>query len=233
MKPRDPVLVKNLFDSVSSRYDFLNDLLSFGLHRLWKKKLLKLLQPTQGEKWIDLCCGTGDLSLYLARLVSPGGSIIGVDFSSAQIFLARKRLSGDPSLPISWLVRDALNTSLPSEYFDGVVMAYGLRNLSNPEDGLREIYRLLKSGAKAGILDFNHSKKGSKTYSFQKFYLRNIVVPIASIMGLEDEYKYIEESIDCFPDGIMQKSIAIKLGFKYADYKLLAGGQMGVLLLKR
>ena len=233
MNPKDPILVKDLFDSVSNRYDFLNDLLSFGLHRLWKKQLLKWLQPSAGEKWIDLCCGTGDLSLQLARLVSPDGSIIGVDFSSSQILLAKKRAQGDPSLSISWLVKDALNTSLPSESFDGVVMAYGLRNLPNPEEGLREVYRLLKSGAKAGLLDFNHAEEGSKTSLFQRFYLRNIVVPIASIMGLKDEYKYIEESINCFPNGSMQEAIALKVGFKDVDYKLLAGGQMGVLLLRR
>ena len=172
MKPRDPLSVKGLFDSVSRRYDLLNDILSFGLHRLWKKQLLKLLHPSAGEKWIDLCCGTGDLSLHLGRLVSPGGSIVGVDFSRSQINLAKKRALGDPSLSISWFVRDALHTSLPSSAFDGVVMAYGLRNLANPEEGLREIYRLLKSGAKAGILDFNHAKEGSKPSLFQKFYLR-------------------------------------------------------------
>ncbi len=233
MKPKDPILVKDLFDSVSTRYDFLNDLLSLGMHRLWKKQLLKWLQPSKGEKWLDLCCGTGDLSLHLARLVYPGGSTIGVDFSGSQIFLAKKRAHVEPSLSISWLVRDALNTSLPSESFDGVVMAYGLRNLANAEDGLKEIYRLLKSGSKAGILDFNHAKEGSKTSIFQRIYLRNVVVPIASIMGLGDEYAYIEESIKCFPYGSLQETIATKVGFNQAKYKLLAGGQMGALILTK
>ena len=233
MKPKDPILVQELFESVSKRYDLLNDLLSFGLHRLWKKQLLQWLKPSEGEKWIDLCCGTGDLSLHLARLVCPNGSITGVDFSRSQINLAKKRAHGESSLSISWHLGDAINTGLPSDSFDGVVMAYGLRNLSNPEDGLREIYRLLKSGAKAGLLDFNHAKEGSKTFLFQKFYLRYVVVPIASIMGLKEEYEYIGDSINCFPNGSLQEKIALKVGFKHAKYKLLAGGQMGALLLEK
>ncbi len=232
-KLKDPIVVKDLFDSVSKKYDFLNDLLSLGMHRLWKNKLLKLLNPSAGEKWVDLCCGTGDLTLHLARLISPKGSIIGVDFSEAQIRIATKRPHAKSYVSISWLVRDALHTSLPSESFDGIVMAYGLRNLSNPEEGLREIYRLLKPAAKAGVLDFNHPEEGSKTFLFQKLYLRNVVVPIASFMGLKDEYAYIEESINSFPKGKLLEEIAIKIGFQQAKYQLIAGGQMAFLLLKR
>ena len=91
MRPRDPKAIEELFDSVSYRYDFLNDLFSLGLHRLWKRKLLKLLEPLTGETWIDLCCGTGDLTLSIARLVGPSGSVLGLDFSSSQIFIAKKR----------------------------------------------------------------------------------------------------------------------------------------------
>ena len=200
---------------------------------LLEKQLLKWLEPSGGENWIDLCCGTGDLSLYLAHLVSPLGSVLGVDFSSSQILIAKKRALLDPSFSISWLISDALNTGLTSSSFDGAVMAYGLRNLVDPEVGLREIHRLLKSGSKAGILDFNHAKEGSKTSLFQKFYLRKIVVPIASIIGMKDEYAYLEKSINQFPDGGLLESLALKVGFKKVNYKLLAGGQMGVLLLQK
>ncbi len=231
MKPRDPKSIQNLFESISHKYDFLNDLFSFGLHRLWKKNLLSLLEPSSGENWIDLCCGTGDLSLALAKLVDPSGSVLGVDFSNSQIVQARKRSLANSSLAISWLKEDVLNTGLPSGSFDGVVMAYGLRNLANPEAGLKEIHRLLKPGAQAGILDFNHPIEGSKTARFQKFYLRSVVVPIASLIGLREEYAYLEESLKNFPEGSSQKEMAMKLGFDKARYKLIAGGQMGILLL--
>ncbi len=231
MKPRDPKSVEKLFESISHKYDFLNDLFSFGLHRLWKKQLVSLLAPSSGQNWIDLCCGTGDLTFHLAKSVQPFGSVLGVDFSHSQIDQARKRFFADPSLPVSWLKKDVLNTGLQSGSFDGAIMAYGLRNLENPEAGLKEIYRLLKPGSQAGILDFNHPIEGSKTSYFQKFYLRRVVVPIASLMGLRDEYAYLEESLKNFPEGNIQKEIALKIGFNEARYELLLGGQMGILLL--
>ncbi|WP_269622464.1 bifunctional demethylmenaquinone methyltransferase/2-methoxy-6-polyprenyl-1,4-benzoquinol methylase UbiE [Prochlorococcus marinus] len=232
MRPRDPQAVEALFQSIAPRYDFLNDLLSFGLHRFWKRQLLSFLKPSSGENWIDLCCGTGDLSLVLARLVLPEGSVLGIDFSEAQILIATKKALKKPSLNLTWIKGDALNTGLPSNSYDGVVMAYGLRNLADPEKGIKEIHRLLKPGGKAGILDFNNAPEGSKTSSFQKFYLRNCVVPIASVMGFCKEYEYLEQSLKDFPRGELQEQIALKVGFKEASYRLLAARQMGALLLK-
>ena len=111
-------------------------------------------------------------------------------------------------------------------------MAYGLRNLEDPKAGLKEIYRLLKPGGKAAILDFNHPEEGTKTSFLQKLYLRRVVVPIASILGLRKEYSYLEKSLKIFPSGSLQEKIALDIGFKEVSYKLLAGGQMGTLLLK-
>tara|TARA_B100001250_G_C19709710_1_gene748594 strand:- start:3 stop:704 length:702 start_codon:yes stop_codon:yes gene_type:complete len=232
MKPRDPVQIENLFNAISPKYDLLNDVFSFGLHRIWKRQLLIWLRPSLGEHWVDLCCGTGDLTLQLARLVRPEGSVLGIDFSPEQIDIASKRTSKEAWLPVSWLKGDALSTGLPSGLFDGVVMAYGLRNLESPEAGLKEIRRLLRPGAKAGILDFNNAVKGSIPSFFQKYYLRNLVVPIASSVGLSEEYSYLEESLKQFPKASVQEEMAIKLGFSEVDYRFLAGGQMGALILK-
>ncbi len=232
MQPRDPKAIQALFDSIAHKYDFLNDLFSFGLHRLWKRKLLSWLEPSSGEKWLDLCCGTGDLSILLAKSVNPFGSVLGVDFSYSQILLAKKRSLSDSSRIVSWVQADALKTGLPSVSFDGVVMAYGLRNLEDPEAGLKEIYRLLKPGAKAGVLDFNHVVENSIISFFQKFYLRKIVVPIASLIGLKEEYAYLERSLKRFPSGLLQEKMAKEIGFKKVEYKVLAGGLMGALLLK-
>ncbi len=227
-----PLNVETLFNTVAPTYDILNDLFSFGLHRNWKSCLINSLQPSLGENWIDLCCGTGDLSIYLARYLGPNGTILGADFSSQQIDLAKKKALKRSLGSISWLEADVLHNGLPPESFDGAVISYGLRNLPSPEEGLKEIKRLLKQGGKAGVLDFNHTIEGSVGCWFQKVYLRNFVVPIASRMGLREEYLYLEESIKSFPDGFQLKEMALDIGFSEVDYELIALGQMGILLLK-
>ncbi len=231
MKPGESQLVEALFDSVAQRYDLLNDLLSLGLHRLWKKQLLTLLSPSPGQQWLDLCCGTGDLTFELARCVQPGGMVFGVDSAEQPLEVARKRAEKKSLLALHWLKRDVLDSGLTSHQFDGAVMGYGLRNLSDPLKGLKEMHRLLKPGSKAGVLDFNQMDEGSFGERFQKLYLRKLVVPIASIFGLGEHYAYLEKSIKCFPFGKEQEEIAFKAGFKEACHIPIAAKQMGVLLL--
>jgi len=225
--------VENLFNELSQRYDLLNDLLSFGLHRVWKKKLLSFVRPIPGERWIDLCCGTGDLTLGLARLVKPDGEVFGVDYAKKTLLIARERALKEPWLSINWMENDIAQLDLGSECFDGAVMSYGLRNLDDPFIGLQVIYDLLKPNARAGILDFRVHKKKTFSSWFQKNYLRKIVIPIASKFSLSKHYEYLEESLKSFPDGPTQKELAKKVGFNQASYYLLAGGQMGILLLER
>ena len=172
MKPGDPAAVEQLFDAVAPRYDQLNDWLSLGLHRQWKRQLVRSLQPLPGETWIDLCCGTGDLALELARCLRPGGRVIGMDSAAAPLQVARERQSRQPWLPTEWLQGDAMDTGLPQASADGVVMAYGLRNLADPGAGLAEIHRLLKPGGRAGVLDFNRLPAEAPAAAFQRFYLR-------------------------------------------------------------
>ena len=232
MRPGDPQSVRNLFDDVAPIYDHLNDLLSLGLHRIWKRQLLAWLSPMPGEKWLDLCCGTGDLAMVLAQKVYPNGMVLGLDSASKPLTLARKRSVKDPKLSVSWIQRDALSTGFDAHYFDGVVMGYGLRNLPDPKAGLKEINRILKPGSRAGILDFNKLPVPSLRASFQKFYLRKVVVPVAAQFGLRDHYIYLEESLNQFPEGSLQVSLALDVGFAEAKHKPLAAGLMGVLLLR-
>tara|TARA_Y100001968_G_scaffold222342_1_gene205108 strand:- start:705 stop:1403 length:699 start_codon:yes stop_codon:yes gene_type:complete len=230
MKPGDAKAIEEMFDSISSKYDFLNDIFSFGLHRFWKRKLLDILNPTSGEKWIDLCCGTGDMAILLARYLKSSENITGLDSASKALLVARKRSIKNYS-SIEWINGDALNTNLPSHQFDGLLMAYGLRNLSNAEAGLREALRIMKPGARAGILDFRSFQGGSIQGLFQSIYLSMYVIPIASALGLGEEYSYIKKSLVKFPSGEEQTALAHSVGFEKAEYLLLAKGQMGVLLL--
>jgi len=231
MRPGNTLEIKEMFNSISSKYDFLNDIFSFGLHRFWKRKLLDLLNPTFGEKWIDLCCGTGDISILLARYMKSSKNIIGLDSASQALLVARERAKKNYS-SIEWINGDALQTNFKSHQFDGLLMAYGLRNLSSPYEGLKEALRVLKPGGRAGILDFRSFEEGSIQWLFQKMYLSLYVVPIASMFGLGKEYSYIKKSLVNFPSGAKQIQLALSAGFKKANYQTLAKGQMGILLLE-
>ena len=233
MKPWDPAAVEQLFDAVAPRYDQLNDRLSLGLHRQWKRQLVRSLDPQPGETWLDLCCGTGDLAMELARTVRPGGRVLGLDAASAPLEVARRRQSLQPWLTVDWLQGDALQTGLASASADGVVMAYGLRNLADPAAGLEEIHRLLRPGGRAGVLDFNRLPANTPAAAFQRFYLRRLVVPVAEAVGLGEEYAYLEQSLKRFPDGAAQEELARAAGFQTVRHCQLVAGQMGLLLLQR
>ncbi len=232
MKPGDPAAVEQLFDAVAPSYDRLNDVLSFGLHRQWKRQLVRALKPLAGEQWLDLCCGTGDLALELGRWVRPGGAVTGLDAAAAPLERARQRQGQQPWLPVTFQQADALNTGLPRACADGAVMAYGLRNLADPLQGLKELRRLLKPGGRAGVLDFNRLPQRGVAVAFQRFYLRRLVVPAAASVGLREEYAYLEKSLERFPAGPEQERLAREAGFVEALHRPVVAGQMGILILR-
>ncbi len=231
-RPGDAAAVEELFDAIAPRYDQLNDLLSLGLHRLWKRQALAWVHPRPGQRLLDLCCGTGDLALLLAQRVRPGGLVLGLDAAAAPLALAAERAARQPWLPVQWRQADALATGLASGWADGAVMAYGLRNLPDPAAGLRELRRLLRAGGRAAVLDFNRpTRPGGPSAAFQRFYLRRLVVPVARQAGLEQHYAYLERSLERFPTGPEQEQLAGAAGFRQVRHRLLAGGQMGLLEL--
>lgn len=232
MRPGDPEAVERLFNDAAPTYDRLNDLLSLGLHRQWKRQLLLTLAPHRGEVWLDLCCGTGDLALALARRVRPGGQVVGVDAAEAPLDVARRRAAREPWLPLDFQRGDALALDCDTASVDGVVMAYGLRNLADPAAGLREVKRVLRPGGRAGLLDFNRLPAASGAARFQRAYLRRVVVPVAKGLGLNDHYTYLEASLQCFPDGTAQEELAKDAGFADARHRAMAGGLMGLLTLR-
>ncbi len=225
--------VRNIFNNISKKYDFLNNLLSLGFHNLWKRKLLNLLRPINGEDWADLCCGTGDMSILISKRISPHGSIVGIDSAYEILEIARRRSGKIGHKAIKWENKDVFELDLSENSFDGICMSYGLRNLTNVEEGLEKVFNLLKDKGRAGFLDFNHSKDKSLSCLFQKIYLRLIVVPISRIFNLGEEYSYIENSIKAFPDGDTLIKLSKKIGFISVQYKTLFGGQMGILLLRK
>jgi demethylmenaquinone methyltransferase/2-methoxy-6-polyprenyl-1,4-benzoquinol methylase len=135
-------------------------------------------------------------------------------------------------LRLDWRLGDALATGLPDGWADGAVIAYGLRNLADPLAGLGELRRLLRPGGRAAVLDFNRPEDPAGLVArFQRFYLRQLVVPLARQADLEAHYAYLEESLARFPTGPEQESLARQAGFQRIQHRPLAGGQMGLLEL--
>ena len=233
MKFTKTIEVKNIFNKISYKYDFLNNLFSFGLHRLWKRKLVNLLEPLNGEDWADLCCGTGDLAFLISERVFPSGSITGIDSAKDILNIAKKKSELKKTKFIKWEIKDVLEINGYSKKFDGICMSYGLRNLNNVEKGIKKVFYLLKDKGRAGFLDFNHSTKNSLSNIFQKIYLRLIVVTISRIFNLSKEYAYIENSIRHFPKKNELIKIAKEVGFKKAEYRTIFWGQMGILILAK
>ena len=225
--------VKSIFNNISCSYDFLNSLLSLGLHKYWKKTLVDLLKPIDGENWADLCCGTGDLSFLIFKKVRPNGSVTGIDSAKEILNIAMEKSKLIENKFISWEMQDILEIDEDLKNYDGICMSYGLRNLVNVEEGLKKVFDLLSDTGRAGFLDFNHSKFNSMADLFQKIYLRFVVVPISKIFRLSKEYSYIEKSIKNFPKGNELMLIAKGVGFKKVEYRTIFFNQMGILILEK
>ena len=225
--------VKSIFNNISCSYDFLNSLLSLGLHKYWKKTLVDLLKPIDGEHWADLCCGTGDLSFLIFNKVKPNGSVTGIDSAKEILNIAMEKSKLIENKFISWEMQDILEIDEDLKNYDGICMSYGLRNLVNVEEGLKKVFNLLSDTGRAGFLDFNHSKFNSIADLFQKIYLRFVVVPISKIFRLSKEYSYIEKSIKNFPKGNELMLIAKEVGFKKVEYRTIFFNQMGILILEK
>jgi len=219
--------IQTLFNRIAPVYDQLNDWLSLGMHRVWKRMAVKWCDPPTGGTVLDVCCGSGDLARLLAEQVGPQGQVFGLDFSSEQLAIAHQRTP--PSQPITWVEGDALQLPFPDRHFDGLTMGYGLRNVVDIPTSLQELHRVLKPGTRAAILDF-HRPDDPLLQTFQQWYLDNLVVPAATHFGLHDEYAYIFPSLQRFPTGPEQVRLAKAAGFSEAVHYAIASGLMGVLV---
>jgi demethylmenaquinone methyltransferase/2-methoxy-6-polyprenyl-1,4-benzoquinol methylase len=222
MPPED---IRALFNRIAPVYDQLNSELSLGQHKIWKRMTVKWSGAKVGDVCLDVCCGSGDIAELLFHRVGPSGRVIGIDFAVEQLAIARRR-----NAQITWQEGDALALPFAESTFDAVTMGYGLRNVTNIPQALKELYRVLKLGAKAAVLDFNRSEN-SLVRALQQWYLDTLVVPAAARRGLTAEYAYIAPSVERFPTGAEQVNLAKAVGFSTVTHYPIAGGTMGVLVL--
>jgi demethylmenaquinone methyltransferase / 2-methoxy-6-polyprenyl-1,4-benzoquinol methylase len=196
--------VEILFNQVAPRYDRLNDLQSLGMHRLWKREVIRQAVAFPGCRVLDVCCGTGDLALGMARL---GARVVGLDFSAPMLHVAQRR--SQATLPdgshsdfhqLTWVRGDALRLPFVAGIFDVVTIGYGLRNLGSFEDGLKECRRVTRPGGRLLILDFG--KPSNRLLRVGYFSYLRLVVPWFGRLacGDADAYAYILESLHHYPD---------------------------------
>lgn len=192
--------VQEMFSRVAPRYDLLNHLLSFSLDKTWRRRTAHALAPqlqSPEARALDLCCGTADLALELARAGSA--SIVGVDFAHPMLVRARDK-SRRADRPVSLAGGDALKLPFADETFDVVTAAFGFRNLANYGGGLREICRVLRRNGEVGILDFALPEAGLFALTY-RFYFRRILPWIGSVVsGVRGPYSYLPASVEHFPD---------------------------------
>lgn len=217
--------VNDLFARIARRYDFLNDLQSFGLHRLWKRRVVNLAQPTAGARALDLCCGTGDITFALAQ---RGADATGLDFSPQMLEVAGERKVKSSLANLKFMQGDAQKTPFAENTFDIVTVGYGLRNLTSWEAGVDEMFRVAKPGARLIVLDFG--KPSNALWRAIYFTHLRLSVPLIGLLfcGNAQAYAYILESLKHYPAqlAVAEKMRALKL--KNIQVINLLGGAMAI-----
>lgn len=218
--------VGELFAFIAARYDLINDVQSGGLHRVWKRRLLRLAQPKPGERALDLCCGTGDIAFGLAK---KGAEVTGLDFSEAMLEVARKKSKvQSPKSKVEFICGDAQRIPFPENTFDILTIGYGLRNLADLDAGLKDMLRVSQPGGRFFSLEFGKPENAlwrSIYFTYLKFML-----PVFGkvFCGKASAYAYILESLKHYP---AQQAVAEKMrsiGWQNVRVINLMGGIMSI-----
>ena len=225
--------VREMFTSIAPRYDLLNHVLSFNVDRLWWRRTARtfrhiLMQPD--ARILDLCCGTGDMTFALRRQAGKCSlQILGADFSHAMLRRATAKsatTAQNGSIP-NWIEADALNLPLPSQHFDLVTSAFGFRNLTDYDAGLREIARLLRKGGECGILDFGEPKGAMG--ALYRVYFKRLLPRLGTMMsGVRGPYAYLPASVERFPAPEEMLARMTNTGFAEASWTPYTFGIAGL-----
>ena len=214
--------VRGVFDSVATRYDLMNDLMSLGLHRAWKAYTVMVANVGEGSKVLDIAGGTGDLALAFAKKVGASGEVVHTDINEAMLRTGRDRLL-DAGVALPTMVCDAEKLPFPDNHFDIVSVAFGLRNMTDKDAALREMNRVLKPGGKLLVLEFSRiARPLEKAYDWYSF---NVLPRLGSLVAGDDaSYRYLAESIRMHPSQDELKALMHKGGFGHVDYHNMTGG---------
>ncbi|MFQ3252480.1 MAG: demethylmenaquinone methyltransferase/2-methoxy-6-polyprenyl-1,4-benzoquinol methylase [Loktanella salsilacus] len=216
--------VQGVFSSVASKYDIMNDLMSGGVHRIWKDAMMDWLAPRPGQRLLDVAGGTGDISFRFLKRAGSGHSTV-LDITESMLVEGRKRAEAESMHDqLDWVVGDAMALPFPDNTFDVYTISFGIRNVTRPQEALNEAYRVLRPGGRLMVLEFSQlpnpmMQKAYDAYSF------NVIPRMGQIIaGDRDSYQYLVESIRNFPDQDTFLGMVRAAGFDNAKYRNLTLG---------
>jgi len=221
--------VRQVFDSVASRYDLMNDLMSLGVHRIWKRQTVALAGVRRGQQVLDLASGTGDLAERFAGIVGADGAVVMSDINAAMLTQGRDRLIDKGRVGnLHFALANAELLPFASGSFDCVTIGFGLRNVTHKERALTEMQRVLRPGGRALILEFSHptTRALSRVYDLYSF---SVLPNLGRLIAKDAEsYQYLAESIRMHPDQETLRAMMEEAGFERCDYFNLSGGIVAI-----
>jgi len=218
-------LVKGVFNKVFKKYDIMNDLMSLGIHRIWKKNLIQMMNPTNKKKLIDVACGTGDITKLYLEYTNNNSTILCVDSNINMIKECKKNLKKYKN--IKWKVCNAERLNIPDNSFDFYTISFGLRNTKDIDRSLKEAHRVLKKGGRFLCLEFSKIENNNLDFLYKNY--SKLIPKIGEIVvGEKKPYEYLVKSIEKF---ISQKQLIEKMNnnnFKNCKYRNLSGGIVAI-----
>ena len=218
-------LVQNVFDKVYNQYDLMNDFMSLGIHRIWKKNLLNMMNPHNNQNLIDVACGTGDIAKLFLNLVNKSSHITCVDPNKGMIQKGKEKLKEFKNL--KWVNASAENLPIKDDCFDFYTISFGLRNTKNLNHALEEAYRVLKPGGRYFCLEFSKIQNSSLNFLYKNY--SKIIPSIGKIVvGESEPYDYLIKSIEDFVSQEELLDLLKKNNFKECSYRNLSGGIVSI-----
>ncbi len=221
--------VREMFSRLAWHYDVVNDVMSFGMHRRWKKRTVRLGAERPGAvgKWLDLCCGTGDMAFLAEQIAGPSAKVIGLDFTLPMLAVARRRHQRDRRRS-AFANGDALRLPFSDGAFDVITVGYGLRNIADPAAALVEMRRVLAPGGRCVILDFGKPRNPVASGLYRAF-LRTMMPAVGWLFHRDPEtYLYIPESLARYPGQVGVRDLMREAGFANARFEERLLGTMGI-----
>ena len=218
-------LVKKIFENVSGRYDLMNDFMSLGIHRVWKKSMLDWLAPRRGQSLIDVAGGTGDIAFNFIKRAKTGANATILDLTESMMIEGKKKIIDLPEeSQINWVCGDAMRMPFSDSTFDVYTISFGIRNVTNISKTLSEAYRVLKPGGRLMILEFSSVNNDLISWIYDK-YSFNIIPKLGEFVSNDREsYQYLVESIRKFPNQEKFSEMIINEGFRKVKYRDLTFG---------